>query len=98
MVHTVTYIDTTGVLEKLDLPVNYHGLDATAFLARACGAINKFTGQTWVSGDFLAMRTAEYLGASLYAYANNFTEQAEQLRQRAVVLFDLLCSKPHWRN
>ena len=93
-----TYIETTGILEKLDLPVNYHGLDVHAFKALACGAINAFTKRTWASGDFLAMRTAEYLAASLYSKENNFLDQAEHLRERAVILFDLLNSKPQWRN
>jgi len=95
---TQTFIDTTGILEKLDYPVNYNGPDIHAFRGRVCGAINYFTGRTWASGDFLAMRTAEYLTASLYAYQNNFPAQAEKLRKRAVTLFDLLNPKPSWRN
>lgn len=93
-----TYIDTTGILEKLDYPVNHNGLDAEAFQGRACGAVNYITQHVWASGDFLAMRTAEYLAASLYADQNNFTAQAENLKHRTLILLDLLNPKPQWRN
>ena len=96
--HTLNYIETTGINSKLALAPNYHGLDADAFKARACGAVNAFTGRTWASGDWNAMRVAENLAAFLYSDENNFTVQAEQLRQRAVVLFDILNPKPCWRN
>ena len=92
------YITNSGIAGKLDWPVRWNGFDMVTFRAAACRVVNLFTGRTWVSGDFLAARTAEYVAASEFAARNGHRVQAESLGQRALILLDLIDNKPGWRE
>ncbi len=90
-----TYVEATGTLEKLDVPILPNGFTVHVFLEKACALVDEETSTAWVSGDFVAMRAAEYVAAGLFADANyGMSETGRQMRARACVLLNIL--DPKW--
>lgn len=94
-----SYITESGVAIKEILPVTWTPIDHDAFLRNMCRAIDRLTGRPWSSGDFTAMRAAEYMGAAKLAESQYGYGMTAEMQQKVVaVLVDILCRKPKWRS
>ncbi len=93
------YITESGVTAKEILPVAWTPIDHDAFLRKMCRAIDRLTGRPWASGDFAAMRAAEYMAAGKLAeshFGGGVTAETQQ--KVAAILIDILCRNPKWRS
>jgi hypothetical protein len=94
----MNYITATGITEKLEVPVNWHGFRADAFAAKSCNLVNIITRNRWGSNDLNARLAAEVTAAAEYADQNNFLGSSQVLLNRAKILLDILDPKPRWRE